>query len=144
MERRSANCACLDHIEEMARPINSFDVFDTLIARRRVEPKKLPEKLEIRAGLPGLAANRLAADRKLGTRGRPWSLHDIWMEVGRELNLDAATTDRLEEFEIQIEHEEVIPITENLALVNDGDVLISDTYLPAGIVLSLLRKAGLQ
>jgi predicted HAD superfamily hydrolase len=122
----------------------SFDVFDTLIARQCVEPRRVLAILESRAGLPGLAATRLAADRSLGGRGRPWSLHDIWNEVGRVLNLDSATNDRLCELEIQIEHEEVIPITENLALVQDGDLLVSDTYLPAEIVQSLLRKAGLE
>src|SRR5207249_2800306 len=39
---------------------------------------------------------------------------------------------------------EVFPIADNLALVRDGDLMISDTYLPADAVLSLLRKAGLQ
>src|SRR5262249_34892784 len=57
---------------------------------------------------------------------------------------DSATINRLLEMEIQIEHQEVIPIAENLALVRDGDLLVSDTYLPTDIVLSLLRRAGLE
>src|SRR5262249_1488323 len=128
----------------MARAINSFDVFDTLIARRSVEPRRVLEKLEGRAGLPGLAAARLAADRLLGARGQPYGPNEIWQEVGRTLALDPATIDRLLALEIQIEHEEVIPIAENLALVRDGDVLVSDTYLAADVVLSLLRRAGLE
>jgi len=129
---------------DMLQVIHSFDVFDTLIARRCVEPRQVLHKLEARAGLPGLAAARLAADQSLGSRGRPYRLRDIWHEVGQALHLDAATSERLLQLEIQIEHEEVIPITENLAQVRDGDVLVSDTYLPAEIVLSLLRKAGLH
>jgi len=127
----------------MSRFTKSFDVFDTLIARRSVEPRKVLHKLEARAGLPGLAAARLAADQRLGSRGQPYYLCDIWQEVGQALHLDAAAIDRLLQLEIQIEHEEVIPITENLTQVRDGDLLVSDTYLPADIVRSLLRKAGL-
>jgi hypothetical protein len=128
----------------VARPLNSFDVFDTLIARRSVEPDGVLRKLEDRAGLPGLAAARLAADRNLGSRGQPYQLHDIWQEVGRVLGLESASIRRLQEQEIGLEHDEIIPIAENLALVQDGDLLVSDTYLPAEVVLSLLRHAGLN
>ncbi|HEY3234379.1 MAG TPA: hypothetical protein VGJ84_06665 [Polyangiaceae bacterium] len=38
--------------------VNSFDVFDTLLARRCVEPRLLFLHLEARAGLPGLAAGK--------------------------------------------------------------------------------------
>src|SRR5581483_6208409 len=128
----------------MSRPLYSYDVFDTLIARRCVEPTIVLEKLESRAQLPGLAAARLAADQRLGSLGQRYTLREIWQEVARTLNLDAESTTQLENLEIQIEQEEVIPIVENLALVRDGDLLISDTYLPAEVVLSLLRRAGLE
>jgi predicted HAD superfamily hydrolase len=48
------------------------------------------------------------------------------------------------EMELQIEHEEVIPIWENLEKLQDGDLLVSDTYLNADTVRSLLQKAGLS
>jgi hypothetical protein len=128
----------------MPRAVNSFDVFDTLIGRRSVEPVRVLEQLESKASLPGLAAGRLAADRYLGSQGQPYTLHEIWNQVGGELGLDASTTAKLWEMEVQIEREEVIPIVENLDLVRDGDLLVSDTYLPRDLVLSLLRRAGLK
>jgi predicted HAD superfamily hydrolase len=128
----------------MSRAIKSFDVFDTLIARRNVEPRNLLDKLEANTGIPGLAVARLNADRNLGSQGKAWTLNDIWDEVGRTLNLDAAIVLRLRDAEVQLEHEEVIPIVENLALVRDGDVLVSDSYLPADVVCSLSRTAGLD
>jgi hypothetical protein len=127
----------------MARAVRTFDVFDTLIARRSVEPQRVLERLEARAGLPGLAAARLDADRRLWAAGRPFTLADLWRETGRALGLDAATTARLLDLEIQLEHDEVIPVADHLALVQDGDVLVSDTYLPADVVWSLLGRAGL-
>jgi hypothetical protein len=128
----------------MRHGVKSFDVFDTLIARRSVEPRLVIQQVETRAGLPGLAAVRVAADQRLCGLGQSYTLDDIWAEVRRVMDLDEATADRLREVEIELEHDEVIPITANLALVRDGDVLVSDTYLPADVVWSLLRRAGLE
>ena len=128
----------------MARPVNSFDVFDTLIARRCIKPARILAQLETHAQLPGLADARLAADRSLGCLGRPFNLEAIWQEVRRVLGLDQATAARLMDLEIALEHSEVIPIAENLSQVCDGDLLVSDTYLPPDIVKSLLQRAGLN
>jgi hypothetical protein len=49
----------------MPRALKTFDVFDTRIARRSVEPRIVLEKLEARAGIRGLAPARTAADRAL-------------------------------------------------------------------------------
>jgi hypothetical protein len=117
-------------------------VFDTLIARRGVEPRCVLDQLESRAGLPGLAAARLAADQKLWALGQPYSLADIWREVRGTLGLDQASADRFMALELQLEHDQVIPIAENLALVEHGVLLVSDTYLSAEVVRSLLRQAG--
>jgi hypothetical protein len=103
----------------MPRSINSFDVFDTLIARRSGEPHSILIQLESRANLPGLASHRLAADQTIGARGQPYELQAIWNEVGRTMGLDASTIAGLMNLEIRIEHEEVIGIAENLALVRD-------------------------
>ena len=118
----------------MSRPIRTYDVFDTLIARRGVEPDSVLRRLEARSGLPGLADARARADRALGARGRPYQLADIWREVEETLALDPDAARRLMDLEVLIEHEECIPIVENLARVRDGDLLVSDTYLPADVV----------
>src|SRR5262245_12403098 len=79
-------------------------------------------------------------------RGTHSALHlrDIWHTVAGLTGLDPATTDRLLDLEVHLEHDEAIPIAENLAQVRDGDLLVSDTYLPPDIVRSLLRRAGLE
>lgn len=128
----------------MPGSLRTYDVFDTLIARRSVEPSRVLAKLEVRAGVPGLAAARGAADRRLGGGGQPYGLQHLWNEVAAALGLGEAEATQLQELEIQIEHEESIPIVENLALVRDGDLLVSDTYLPAEVVRSLLSQAGLR
>src|SRR5260221_213730 len=142
--RHNSLLRCGNRWEFMAHFANSFDVFDTLIARRCVDPRHVLDKLAACAGIPVLAAARLAADRQLGAEGRPYTLTEIWQQVGQALGLDTPTIQRLMALEIAIEHEEVIPIPENIALVRDGDVLVSDTYLPVEVIRSLLRWGGLE
>ena len=128
----------------MTHTVNSFDVFDTLIARRSIHPHAVFHRLEAHVGQPGLAAARIAADERLWHTGPAYQLEEIWREVGSAMQLDANLVSRSMALEIDFEHDEIIPIAQNLALVKDGDILISDTYLPSQVVLSLLRKAGLQ
>lgn len=110
--------------------MNSFDVFDTLIARRFVTAELLFEQLEVEWGLPGFAARRIEADT--GTR----DLAGIY----RALGLDRQAMAR----ELELELAQVIPIQENLDRVRHGDLLLSDMYLQASDILTLLRAAGLD
>jgi tetratricopeptide (TPR) repeat protein len=98
------------NLNRVPTPIKSFDVFDTLITRRCVDPRQQQYMLEARAGIRGLAVARMAADERLGGRGQPYSLCDIWREVERTMSLDAATVDRLHKMEMEIEYQEVIDI----------------------------------
>jgi hypothetical protein len=64
--------------------------------------------------------------------------------VAQRLGLDAPAPEALRQAEIDAELDQVIPIEENLARVKDGDLLLSDMYLPAGVIRGLLEKAGLD
>lgn len=128
----------------MAQAIQSFDVFDTLIARRCGSPDDLLKLLEARCILPGLAQARRAADQKLWNLGQPYDLHQLWQEAGRTLGLDFERIQHLYDCEVALEQEQVIPIVENIELVRDGDLLISDTYLPRAVILSLLDRVGFR
>jgi hypothetical protein len=128
---------------KLSRPrVNSFDVFDTLIARRCIAPRRIFELMETRTRLQGFAAARIEAERALA--GRPYSLEMIYQGVGARLLLGVAQAQELKSVEIAIEEENVIPIAENLAAVADGDILISDMYLAPADIERLLRKAGLD
>ena len=74
----------------------------------------------IEQGWPGLAAARLEADRRLWMLGKPYLLRDVYEEVARVLSFDEGRADRLMDLEIELEHEEVIPVAEILTLVKDG------------------------
>lgn len=107
---------------------NSFDLFDTLIARRGVEPTSAVEKLRDR--FPDLVDARLRAD------DGSMLLPEIYAKAGLPAEM-------LEE-ELRLELEESIPIVENIKRLKDGDLVISDTYLPAPFLRELMAKAGIS
>jgi hypothetical protein len=127
----------------LSRPaVDSFDVFDTLIARRCVDPHSVFATLEATHGISGFAGLRQAAEQAVS--GPNMTLDTIYTELGRRLGMDAEAAALLMQAEIDAELAEVIPIAENLGRVKDGDLLLSDMYLPSGAILSLLEKAGLD
>ena len=144
-DRQAARTAVNLNFEDCAngaadRPaVNSFDVFDTLIARRCVAAEQVFHKLEIQHGLPGFAAARRAAE--IAVSGPDLTLGAIYRELASRIAIDPANAMQAE---IEAELAEVIPIADNLARVRDGDLLLSDMYLPAETIRALLAKAGLQ
>ncbi|MBV9510322.1 MAG: hypothetical protein JO303_08595 [Caulobacteraceae bacterium] len=122
--------------------INSFDVFDTLIARRCIEPHRIFDQIEAACSLAGFAAARRAAETAVAAG--PYVLADIYARLAQDLGLPAAEGERLMALEIEAELAAVMPIAENLAQVRDGDLLISDMYLGEEVIRRLLAKAGLD
>jgi len=120
--------------------VKTFDVFDTLIARRCVEAKRVFEIVETRSGLAGFAAHRVAAEAEVAHA--PYTFETIYAALAARLGLDPEATRSLSALELAVEQENAIPIAENIAAVADGDVLISDMYLGAEAIRSLLRAAG--
>ncbi|MBB5694867.1 hypothetical protein [Muricoccus pecuniae] len=125
------------------RELRSFDLFDTLIARRCVQPHAVFDLVEQRLGLTGFAALRIAAEA--GIAHREYTLQDIYDAMALRW---PDLTDRLSEardLEIETEIENLFPIPENIAKVSPGDIVVSDMYLPADVVEVLVRSvAGLR
>ncbi len=126
-----------------SRPkLNTFDVFDTLITRRCIAPARIFDLIAAQSRIGNFAAARVLAEARVA--GAPYDLDTIYTSLQTILNLDAETMARLKALEIAFEHENAIPVAENMARVADGDVLISDMYLGADVIRSLLRKAGFE
>ncbi|ENN87273.1 hypothetical protein RHSP_25404 [Rhizobium freirei PRF 81] len=122
--------------------VRTFDVFDTLIARRCVEPAHVFEIVGKHAGLSSFAVARKQAEAKVAQH--PYNLDMIYDELAVALHLDPLQASALKALEIDVELEQVIPIAENMARLRHGDVLISDMYLGPDIIRRLLDKAGLD
>ena len=108
--------------------MNSFDVFDTLIARRWIDNRQILESICFDQNF---VEKRIAADN--GQR----NLYEIYESMGYD-NTD------LMKLEIDREIENSFPIQQNMDRVKDGDILISDMYLPAYAIMQMVRACGLK
>lgn len=122
--------------------IHTYDIFDTLIARRCIEPHEIFVIVEERSGVPGYASARITAERVVYQRR--YTLHDIYVELQKHLPLSKTELDMLMQLEVQVELENVVPIQENLAALPSDACLITDTYLPKAVIQELLRRAGVR
>ncbi len=122
-------------------PIHSYDIFDTLIARRCVHATDIFEAVERRSGVQGFKAHRIAAERAVAVGG--YQLSDIYLELQKRLHLSEAETEALLQLEVQIELENVIPIVDNIEQLTNESILITDMYLPREVIREMLRAAGI-
>jgi len=118
--------------------MNSFDVFDTLIARRYIDNTMVLNTIATELKIPNFTQERQKADN--GAR----SLTQIYetLVINNTLTNDAASIAMARE--IELERQTSIPIKENMDKVSDGDLLISDMYLPAWAILEMTKFAGLK
>ena len=126
------------------KTLRSWDVFDTLIARRCIFPTRIFSMVEQRSKVKGFATLRLNAERFIQARGVEYTLDTIYDVMRQKTRLDPKIVERLKKLELEIEFEQAIPIVENLSRVQSGDVLITDMYLTAEKIRRLLKKCGLQ
>ncbi len=124
--------------------VQSFDLFDTLIARACVTPANLFAELGCTLGMPSFAEQRMAAEQRVAATGQAFDLDAIYRELGASGFCDARIANRLMKAEIEAEFDNAIPISENLATVRDHDLVVSDMYLPAATLRGLLQHVGLR
>ena len=113
--------------------MNSWDVFDTLIGRLHFHPHSIFDEVSSRIGDASFKDKRISAwkqVKKTCTDKTYKEIYDILTEYDPQVELD-------------VEFEHNFPIYENIMKVKDGDLLISDMYLPADFIMKMLRNAGL-
>jgi hypothetical protein len=128
----------------VAKPaVYSWDVFDCLIARRCVHPNEIFELMGRTLGYD-FKVERLQAESEARADKPDLSIADIYDKLQARFHWSEGEKQRVLDLEIQTEFENVIPIAENISRVRDGDILVSDMYLPAEVIMRLLRAAGLN
>lgn len=118
--------------------VRSFDLFDTLVSRRCIEPKIVFEKMERQLGLTGFADARVRAE--MAVVNGHYTLQDIYDQLAVDHPSLAAKIDELQFVEIGLELQELFPIAENVARVSPGDLIVSDMYLPHQILDIVVRE----
>lgn len=124
------------------RQTHSFDIFDTLMARRCIEPRNIFLELERRLHLHGFVDQRIAAERMVESKA--YTLDDIYQALQDRFGFARDVAEYIKQAEIDLEIENAIPIRENLDSVENGDVLVTDMYLPRRAILQMLAKIGLR
>lgn len=122
----------------------SFDLFDTLIARACVTPANLFAEVGEALGLNDFPSARMSAEQRVFAATDTFDLEAIYRELCASGYCDMATARRLMSAEIQAEFDNAIPIAENIAAVRDLDLVVSDMYLPPAILRGLLQHVGLR
>jgi hypothetical protein len=109
--------------------MNSWDCFDTLIARRFYHPHSIFDIVAEKLQIPNFKQMRISAE-----------INSNQTYDGIYKNLPQINS----QIEIETELEHCFPIIENINKVEDGDLIISDMYHSATFIESLLRKCGLN
>lgn len=118
--------------------VQSFDVFDTLITRDVLEPTEIFDRVE-KAGVPSFKQIRLKAQLMSNH-----TLDDIYRHYQDITGIGEAEIERIKALELKAERDSVYLVQEINQRIRDGDVLVSDMYLPANHVADLLHAAGFR
>ena len=144
----------------------SFDIFDTLIARKVLEPKGIffyvMEKIRrSNTYFPCQFINnypeiRIQAEQNAREETKKRighfeiSFDQIFEKLSSAYQLDKNQISLLKQWEIDAELENVIPIQENIDkcedLIRNGEtvILISDMYLPKHVITNMLMKVSMN
>lgn len=115
--------------------INSFDVFDTLLARRTFYPTDIFDIIEKKFPYQDFKNIRCHAQNiSNGT------FDDIYDKFQNVTGIDDNTKNLLKNFEIQTEINNSYLISTNVNRVQDGDILISDMYLNDTQIMHILNS----
>ena len=125
----------------IVRP-RSFDLFDTLVARRCAHPQDVFRLVERSSGMPGFAALRAKAEHEVEQQfaGENHTLADIYARLHGHHGLSRGWADWLAQIELETEFAQSFPIAERCKEVRNGDVIIADRYFPPEFVTRLVTE----
>lgn len=109
--------------------IQSFDMFDTLVARRCFDPREVFRQVEIKSGIENFASRRHLVEMSIFGR-RPYGIDDIYAMLIDEKLLTERQAEIVKAMELEEEWDQLIPMAQMVAFVNPDDIIISDMYLP--------------
>ena len=120
----------------------SFDVFDTLLIRPYVRPTDLFHHMELNEGIPGFAKARVSAERNTRSRECPEvTLGEIYENIGPEFKGYMDLEMKYESQVLQC-NPEMKPIFDRAVSEGKTVILISDMYLPSGLIKDILEERG--
>lgn len=141
--------------EELKKKIDdydaiSFDLFDTLIMRRTLEPIDIFDLVELRLQEKGIIISDFKKKRRTAElQSDGGNIYHIYEILSKRLQLDEEKMQIILEEEIQCEKEYMIPRKVMVELLDYAAAkgktvsIISDMYLPSNILTDLLSSMGI-
>ena len=137
--RACAQAAASTHAK---RKVKTFDIFDTLLARRCMHPHQIHVQVEQASGERGFAQDRVQAEAAV--EHREYGLNDIYEQLVQHRQWTAQRAQEMMALELKTELDNVIPIAEGLERLDRESVLVSDMYLPEHAIRAMLKRAGVK
>lgn len=118
--------------------MNSWDLFDTLIARWDRDPKVVFDAIAYQSGVNNFTLLRKESEEFAKVK----TLDGIYDEMHKRApKLDIGS---LKEMELKYELEHTFPIMENVLKMKPSDIIITDMYLPRNFLYQLLDLHGIK
>lgn len=124
--------------------MRSWDIWDTLVARRCFKPYIIFQIMERKNNVQGFAKMRILAEQRAVKKYRNYTLDNIYQEIQALLQVSDEFICNLKQMELDVEYEQAIPVLQNINRVQAGDLLLSDMYLPKFFIQKILKKVGLR
>jgi hypothetical protein len=123
--------------------VSTFDLFDTLVARRCYDPTEIFAIVERQSGVSGFAKRRRQVEMAMFGR-RLYTFDDIYAQLAAEEGWAERQRSVLQMMELTAEWDNLYAIRETVAKVRRRDLIISDMYLPADFIRKVAaEKCGL-
>jgi hypothetical protein len=116
------------------KQINSFDIFDTLLARTVKEPTDIFKIIENKLGYSNFKNIRIQAQSQSDN-----TIDNIYDQFKLITNESDNNINILKNYEIQTELENTIPIISNILKIKNDDIYVSDMYLDYNNIIKLLK-----
>jgi hypothetical protein len=123
--------------------VRSFDLFDTLVARRCYDPIDVFRLVEAKSGVKDFVRIRREEESKLWHAG-DYTLDDIYTALRIAGFWPDDVLRRLKILELSEEWDQLFPIQEMVERVGPDDLIVSDMYLPPNYLRQIVDvKCGL-
>ena len=133
----------------------SFDVFDTLVMRKTLEPADIFDIVDEKLHKKGVTIENFSTRRRTA-ESRLWqvlphcTIDDIYEFLQSELHLDSETANLAKKIEEQCELENLVPRKTMVEVFNEAlrmkkkVNLVSDMYYPADVLGKMLQRLGID
>ncbi|MBS7808540.1 hypothetical protein [Variovorax sp. PCZ-1] len=122
--------------------LRTFDLFDTLIARRCISPLSVYEAVETISRIPGLAESRSRAGHQLWLSQTPHSTQDIYRLALSNMAGSPMNAAQLAQLEYEREYAECLPVLRAMDQLDRASIVVSDMHHPAWVIERLYSGAA--